>query len=65
MFCEAAIEAVRVLPFGAGEDCVFVANDWHSALVPVLIKDKYQVLPDINLYIYTLNTDTQCFYVTT
>lgn len=27
-----------MLPFGPGEDCVFVANDWHSALVPVLLK---------------------------
>jgi granule-bound starch synthase len=31
-----------VLPFGFGEDVVFVANDWHSALVPVLLKDVYQ-----------------------
>lgn len=38
IFCEAAIEAVRMLPFGPGEECVFVANDWHSALVPVLLK---------------------------
>ncbi|KAG2497328.1 hypothetical protein HYH03_004492 [Edaphochlamys debaryana] len=42
LFCRAAIEAARVLPFGPGEDCVFVANDWHSALVPVLLKDEYQ-----------------------
>lgn len=42
LFCKAAIEAARVLPFGTGEDCVFVANDWHSALVPVLLKDVYQ-----------------------
>jgi granule-bound starch synthase len=38
VFCEACIEAVRTLPFGPGEDCVFVANDWHSAMVPVLLK---------------------------
>lgn len=38
LFCKAAIESVRALPFGPGEDCVFVANDWHSGLVPVLIK---------------------------
>jgi glycogen synthase len=38
LFNKAAIEAVKTLPFGPGEDCVFVANDWHSALVPVLIK---------------------------
>ena len=38
VFSEACIEAVRTLPFGPGEDCVFVANDWHSAMVPVLLK---------------------------
>ncbi len=38
LFCRAAIEAARALPFGPGEDVTFVANDWHSALVPVLIK---------------------------
>jgi hypothetical protein len=38
MFCKAAIESVKALPFGPGEDCVFVANDWHSALVPLIIK---------------------------
>jgi len=40
LFNKAAIEAVRTLPFGFGEDCVFVANDWHSSLVPVLLKVK-------------------------
>lgn len=38
LFCKAAVESVKVLPFGPGEDCVFVANDWHSGLVPLLIK---------------------------
>jgi granule-bound starch synthase len=33
---------VRTLPFGPGENCVLVANDWHSALVPLLIKEEYQ-----------------------
>jgi len=42
IFCEAAIEAARVLPFSYGEGVTFVANDWHSALVPVLLKDIYQ-----------------------
>lgn len=42
VFCKSAIEAARVLPFGPGECCTFIANDWHSALVPVLIKDVYQ-----------------------
>jgi len=42
LFNKAAIEAVKSLPFGYGEDVVFVANDWHSALVPVLLKTVYQ-----------------------
>lgn len=33
---------MRALPFGFGEEALFVANDWHSALVPVLLKDVYQ-----------------------
>jgi hypothetical protein len=28
LFCKAAIESVKVLPFGTGEEAVFVANDW-------------------------------------
>lgn len=74
LFCRAAVEAVRVLPFGFGGDSIdmkspsslgsssgansgssskkssssnsngvtFIANDWHSALVPVLLKHVYQ-----------------------
>jgi len=42
IFCEAALEANKILPFGFGEDCVVVANDWHSSLLPVLLKDIYQ-----------------------
>jgi granule-bound starch synthase len=42
IFCEAALEANKLLPFGFRDDCVIVANDWHSALVPVLMKDVYQ-----------------------
>ncbi|GFR42632.1 hypothetical protein Agub_g3568 [Astrephomene gubernaculifera] len=42
LFCKAAIEAVRALPFGPGEECIFVANDWHSSLVPVMLKEVYQ-----------------------
>lgn len=38
LFNKAAVEAARALPVSPGEKCVFVANDWHSALVPVLIK---------------------------
>ncbi|KAI8465947.1 MAG: granule-bound starch synthase I [Monoraphidium minutum] len=42
LFCRAALEASRALPFGGGEDAVFVANDWHAALLPLLLKDVYQ-----------------------
>ncbi|KAK3284170.1 hypothetical protein CYMTET_8165 [Cymbomonas tetramitiformis] len=42
MLAAAAFECQTALPFGYGEDVVFVANDWHSALVPVLLKTKYQ-----------------------
>ena len=38
LFNLAALEAVRALPFGPGEDCLFVCNDWHTALLPVLLK---------------------------
>lgn len=42
LFCKAALAAVSALPFAPGADApgtVFVANDWHSALVPVLVKE--------------------------
>lgn len=42
LFCKAAIEALTALPFMPGEDAVLVANDWHTAMVPVLLKDVYQ-----------------------
>mmetsp|Transcript_4754 Transcript_4754/g.5525 ORF Transcript_4754/g.5525 Transcript_4754/m.5525 type:complete len:621 (+) Transcript_4754:57-1919(+) len=42
VLAHAAFEACKVLPFDYGEDVLFVANDWHSALVPVLLKAKYQ-----------------------
>ncbi len=25
-----------------GEECIFVANDWHAALVPVYLAAKYR-----------------------
>lgn len=28
--------------FPYGDDCVFVANDWHTALVPILLAGKYR-----------------------
>jgi len=41
-FCHAAMEAPMALPLGYGEDVVFVANDWHSGLVPVLLNSVYR-----------------------
>jgi starch synthase len=42
----AACEAPLNLAFGEkgkyGEDCVFIANDWHAALVPVYLAAKYR-----------------------
>ncbi|XP_022844494.1 soluble starch synthase 1, chloroplastic/amyloplastic [Olea europaea var. sylvestris] len=45
LLCHAACEAPLVLPLGGftyGEKCVFLANDWHAALVPVLLAAKYR-----------------------
>lgn len=43
LFCKAAVAAIgSSLPFAPGPDAegtVIVANDWHSALVPVLVKE--------------------------
>ncbi|MFQ6626391.1 hypothetical protein Gotur_004819 [Gossypium turneri] len=49
-FCHAALEAPRVLNLNSsknfsgpyGEDVVFIANDWHSALLPCYLKSMYQ-----------------------
>ena len=41
----AALEAPLVLDLEGGtfgDDCVFIANDWHGALVPVYIAAKYR-----------------------
>lgn len=42
----AGLEAPLQLPCGErglyGQDCVFVANDWHAALVPVYLAAKYR-----------------------
>merc|ERR1719421_1406566 len=40
-FCKAALVAIRDLPLGGapyGEQSVVVANDWHSALVPLFME---------------------------
>ncbi|GFQ06480.1 soluble starch synthase 1 chloroplastic/amyloplastic [Phtheirospermum japonicum] len=45
LLCHAACEAPLVLPLGGftyGENCLFVANDWHAGLVPVLLAAKYR-----------------------
>ncbi|KAG5558855.1 hypothetical protein RHGRI_008716 [Rhododendron griersonianum] len=45
LLCHAACEAPLVLPLGGftyGEKCLFVVNDWHAGLVPVLLAAKYR-----------------------
>ncbi|XP_061336467.1 granule-bound starch synthase 1, chloroplastic/amyloplastic-like [Gastrolobium bilobum] len=50
LFCQAALEAPRVLNLKSseyfsgpyGEDVIFVANDWHTALLPCYLKALYQ-----------------------
>eukprot|EP00250_Pteridium_aquilinum_P011159 c19873_g1_i1 orf=306-2249(-) len=45
LLCHAACEAPLVLPLGGytyGQKCVFVVNDWHASLVPVLLASKYR-----------------------
>mmetsp|Transcript_28797 Transcript_28797/g.73405 ORF Transcript_28797/g.73405 Transcript_28797/m.73405 type:complete len:610 (-) Transcript_28797:1027-2856(-) len=42
----AALEAPLVLPLGEaglyGQECIFVANDWHTSLAPVYLAAKYR-----------------------
>ncbi|EEF37952.1 starch synthase, putative [Ricinus communis] len=50
LFCQAAIEAPRLLSLNTskyfsgpyGEDVIFIANDWHTALVPCYLKSIYK-----------------------
>ncbi|KAL3655855.1 hypothetical protein CASFOL_000251 [Castilleja foliolosa] len=50
LLCQAALEAPRVLNLTSskhfsgpyGEDVVFIANDWHTALLPCYLKSSYQ-----------------------
>ncbi|XVF51184.1 hypothetical protein PTKIN_Ptkin04bG0164100 [Pterospermum kingtungense] len=50
LLCQAALEAPRVLNLKSskyfsgpyGENVVFVANDWHTALIPCYLKSMYQ-----------------------
>ncbi|XP_008783179.2 soluble starch synthase 1, chloroplastic/amyloplastic isoform X2 [Phoenix dactylifera] len=45
LLCYAACEAPLVLPLGGyiyGQNCLFLVNDWHASLVPVLLGAKYR-----------------------
>ncbi|KAG5558921.1 hypothetical protein RHGRI_008758 [Rhododendron griersonianum] len=50
LLCQAALEAPRVLNLNSskyfsgpyGEDVVFIANDWHTALLPCYLKTVYK-----------------------
>ncbi|KAK4268934.1 hypothetical protein QN277_022159 [Acacia crassicarpa] len=50
LFCQAALEAPRVLNLNSssyfsgpyGEDVIFIANDWHTALLPCYLKSMYK-----------------------
>ncbi|KAK8583613.1 hypothetical protein V6N13_109021 [Hibiscus sabdariffa] len=50
LLCQAALLAPRVLNLNSskyfsgpyGEDVVFIANDWHTALLPCYLKSMYQ-----------------------
>ncbi|CAL9146242.1 unnamed protein product [Musa hybrid cultivar] len=51
LLCQAALEAPRILDLNnsryysgpyAGEDVVFVANDWHTGPLPCYLKSMYQ-----------------------
>ncbi|PON97213.1 Glycogen synthase [Trema orientale] len=50
LLCQAALEAPRILNFTSskyysgpyGEDVVFIANDWHTALLPCYLKTIYK-----------------------
>ena len=45
VLCLAALEAALQLDLGGssyGNDCIFVANDWHASLVPVYLAAKFR-----------------------
>ncbi|XP_006343762.1 granule-bound starch synthase 1, chloroplastic/amyloplastic isoform X1 [Solanum tuberosum] len=50
LLCQAALEAPKVLNLNSsnyfsgpyGEDVLFIANDWHTALIPCYLKSMYQ-----------------------
>ena len=45
LFSQAALEALTCLPFSPGEETAVVCNDWHTALLPVLVKVGSAPLP--------------------
>lgn len=45
MLCLAGLEAPLQLQIDGrtyGDDCIFIANDWHAAMVPVYLAAKYR-----------------------
>ncbi|KAJ7543722.1 hypothetical protein O6H91_09G050100 [Diphasiastrum complanatum] len=45
LLCHASCEAPLMLPLGGytyGEKCLFIANDWHAGLVPIILASKYR-----------------------
>ncbi|KAA3460022.1 granule-bound starch synthase 1, chloroplastic/amyloplastic-like isoform X1 [Gossypium australe] len=50
LLCQAALEAPKVLNLNSnryfsgpyGEDVIFIANDWHTGLLPCYLKSRYQ-----------------------
>ncbi|KAJ7965335.1 Starch synthase, chloroplastic/amyloplastic [Quillaja saponaria] len=58
LLCYAACEAPLVLPLGGytyGEKSLFLVNDWHASLVPVLLAAKYRP--------YGVYKDARCILV--
>jgi glycogen synthase len=40
LFSKAALAALHSLPFSPGTEAVVVCNDWHTAILPVLLKAR-------------------------
>lgn len=38
LFSKAALAALHSLPFSPGTETLVVCNDWHTAILPVLLK---------------------------
>ncbi|XP_031382669.1 soluble starch synthase 1, chloroplastic/amyloplastic [Punica granatum] len=58
LLCHAACEAPLVLPLGGftyGENCLFLVNDWHASLVPIILAAKYRP--------YGVYKDSRCILV--